>query len=161
MSVASLADYKTPRPWLILAAFLIVVVAVGGLIGTQSLPGPWYESLNKPAFNPPNWVFGPAWFTLYVLIAIAGWRIFMIDPRSTAMKVWYAQMVLNWAWSPVWFIAHQIWPAYAIIMALWLVIIAFMLIARRLDKPASWLFAPYLLWVTFASMLNLSIGLLN
>ncbi|MET3896534.1 benzodiazapine receptor [Devosia sp. UYZn731] len=161
MSVASLADYKTPRPWLILAAFLIVVVAVGGLIGTQSLPGPWYESLNKPAFNPPNWVFGPAWLTLYVLIAIAGWRIFMIDPRSTAMKVWYAQMVLNWAWSPVWFIAHQIWPAYAIIMALWLVIIAFMLIARRLDKPASWLFAPYLLWVTFASMLNLSIGLLN
>lgn len=161
MSIASLADYKTPRPWLILAAFIIVVVGVGGLIGTQSLPGSWYQNLAKPPFNPPNWVFGPAWFTLYVLIAIAGWRIFMIDARSTAMKLWYAQMLLNWAWSPVWFTAHQIWPAYAIIMALWLLIIAFMLTAPRLDKPAAWLFAPYLLWVTFASMLNLSIGLLN
>lgn len=161
MTIASLADYKTPRPWLILAAFIIVVVAVGGLIGTQSLPGAWYQSLNKPPFNPPNWVFGPAWFTLYVLIAIAGWRIFMIDARSTAMTIWYAQMVLNWAWSPVWFIAHQIWPAYAIIMVLWLLIIAFIITARMLDKPAAWLFAPYLVWVTFASTLNLSIGLLN
>jgi tryptophan-rich sensory protein len=161
MSTASLADYKTPRPWLILAAFLIVVVAVGGLIGTQSLPGTWYEGLAKPPFNPPNWVFGPAWFTLYVLIAIAGWRIFMIDAGSTAMKIWYAQMVLNWAWSPLWFVGHQLWPAYALIMLIWLLIIAFIITARLHDKAAAWLFVPYLLWVTFASTLNLSIAILN
>lgn len=161
MTTASLADYKTPRPWLILAAFIIAVVGIGGIIGTQFLPGEWYASLNKPPFNPPNWVFGPAWFTLYALIAIAGWRIVMIDPRSTAMKIWYAQMVLNFAWSPVWFGAHLIWPAYALIMVIWLLIIAFIVTARRLDKPAAWLFAPYLLWVSFASTLNLTIGILN
>ncbi|WP_456077515.1 TspO/MBR family protein [Devosia algicola] len=106
MASASLADYKTPRPWIILAVFLVVVIGVGGLIGTQSVPGEWYQSLNKPPFNPPNWIFGPVWFALYIMIAVAGWRIYMIDPTSPAMKIWYGQMVLNWAWSPVWFIAQ-------------------------------------------------------
>ncbi|MEO8684346.1 MAG: TspO/MBR family protein [Devosia sp.] len=161
MTTASLADYKTPRPWLILAAFIVVVVAVGGLIGTQSLPGAWYQNLNKPPFNPPNWIFGPVWFTLYVMIAIAGWRIFMIDARSTAMKVWYAQMILNWAWSPIWFKAQLIWPAFAVIVLIWLAIIGFIVTARKLDRPAAWLFVPYLAWVSFASLLNLSIGILN
>ncbi|WP_375451627.1 TspO/MBR family protein [uncultured Devosia sp.] len=161
MPTASLADYKSPRPWLILAAFMVVVVGVGGLIGTQSLPGAWYQTLAKPPFNPPNWIFGPVWFALYVMIAIAGWRIFMIDAASTTMKIWYAQMLFNWAWSPVWFIAHQIWAAYAIIMVLWLLLIAFIVTARRIDKPAAWLFGPYLAWVSFASLLNLSIGILN
>ena len=158
---ASLADYKTPRPWLILAAFIIVVVAVGGLIGTQTLPGAWYQNLNKPPFNPPNWIFGPVWFTLYVMIAIAGWRIFMIDRNSTAMKFWYAQMVLNWAWSPIWFKAQLIWPAFAVIVLIWLGIIGFIVTARKLDRAAAWLFVPYLAWVSFASLLNLSIGILN
>lgn len=158
---ASLADYKTPRPWLILAAFIIVVVAVGGLIGTQSLPGAWYQNLNKPPFNPPNWIFGPVWFTLYVMIAIAGWRIFMIDARSTAMKFWYAQMILNWAWSPIWFKAQLIWPAFIVIVLIWLGIVGFIVTARKLDRPAAWLFVPYLAWVSFASLLNLSIGILN
>ena len=161
MTTASLADYKTPRPWLILAAFIIVVVAVGGLIGTQSLPGAWYEGLAKPPFNPPNWIFGPVWFTLYVLIAIAGWRIFMIDAGSTAMKFWYAQMILNWAWSPIWFKAQLIWPAFAVIVLIWLAIIGFIVTARKLDKPAVWLFVPYLAWVSFAGLLNFSIGILN
>ena len=158
---ASLADYKTPRPWVILAAFIIVVVAVGGLIGTQSVPGEWYQNLNKPPFNPPNWVFGPVWFTLYDMIAIAGWRIFIIDRNSTAMKFWYAQMVLNWAWSPIWFKAQLIWPAFAVITLIWLGIIGFIVTARKLDRAAAWLFVPYLAWVSFASLLNLSIGILN
>jgi translocator protein len=161
MTTASLADYKTPRPWLILAAFIIVVVAVGGLIGTQSLPGTWYEGLAKPPFNPPNWIFGPVWFALYLLIAIAGWRIFMIDAGSTAMKFWYAQMALNWAWSPIWFKAQLIWPAFVVIVLIWLAIVGFIVTARKLDKPAAWLFVPYLAWVSFASLLNLSIGILN
>ncbi|HTN64247.1 MAG TPA: TspO/MBR family protein [Devosia sp.] len=161
MTMASLADYKTPRPWLILAGFLVVVIGVGGAIGFLSAPGEWYAGLQKPAFNPPNWLFAPAWFILYVLIAIAGWRIFMIDANRPAMKIWYAQLLLNWAWTPIWFGAHQMWLAYAVIMALWLLIIAFMLTARHLDKTAAWLFAPYLAWVTFASMLNLSIALMN
>lgn len=161
MTTASLADYKTPGPWLILAAFIVVVVGVGALIGTQSLPGTWYEGLVKPPFNPPNWIFGPVWLALYVMIAIAGWRIYMIDAGSTPMKIWAVQMVLNWAWSPIWFKAQLIWPAFAVIMLILLSIIAFIVSARRLDKPAAWLFVPYLAWVGFASLLNLSIGILN
>lgn len=161
MTYASLADYRTPRPWITLAVFLIVVIGIGGLIGTQSIPGVWYEGLAKPPFNPPNWIFGPVWFTLYVMIAIAGWRIYLISPSSTTMKIWYAQMVLNFAWSPIWFIAHLIWPAFAVITAILALIIAFIVTARKLDTAAAWLFVPYLAWVGFASLLNLSIAILN
>jgi benzodiazapine receptor len=161
MSMASLADYKTSRPWLILVIFLVVVIGVGALIGTQSVPGAWYEGLAKPPFNPPNWIFGPVWFALYVMIAVAGWRIWMIDPKSSAMKLWFAQMALNWLWSPVWFIGQQLWPAFAIIVAILALIVAFILAARKQDMIASWLFVPYLAWVGFATLLNLSIAILN
>lgn len=161
MTVPSLADYKTPRPWLTLAIFLVVVIGVGALIGTQSTPGAWYESLEKPPFNPPNWLFGPVWFTLYAMIAVAGWRIWMIDPHSTTMKIWFGQMVLNWAWSPIWFLGQMLWPAFAVIIGILALIIAFIVSARKLDALASWLFVPYAAWVGFATLLNLSIALLN
>ena len=161
MSSASLADYKTPRSWLVLAVFLAIVIGVGGLIGTQSVPGAWYESLAKPPFNPPNWIFGPVWFALYVMIAVAGWRIWMIDANSTPMRIWIAQMALNWLWSPVWFIGQMLWPAFAIIVVILALILAFILTARKLDRAAAWLFVPYAAWVAFASTLNLSIALLN
>lgn len=161
MSTASLADFRTPRPWLILAAFLVVVIGVGALIGTQSVPGAWYEGLAKPPFNPPNWIFAPVWFSLYVMIAIAGWRIWMIDPQSTAMKLWFAQMALNWAWSPIWFIGQMLWPAFIVIVAILALIAGFILVARKHDKIAVWLFVPYLAWVSFATLLNLSIAILN
>lgn len=161
MTVPSLADYKTPRPWLTLGIFLVVVVGVGALIGTQSVPGAWYEGLAKPPLNPPNWIFGPVWFALYVMIAVAGWRIWMIEPRSGAMKIWFAQMALNWAWSPIWFIGQMLWPAFAVIVAILALIVAFIVSARRLDPTAAWLFVPYLAWVGFASLLNFSIAVLN
>lgn len=158
---ATTTDYQTPRSWIVLATFLFVVIGVGALIGTQSQPGTWYEALNKPPFNPPNWIFGPVWFTLYVMIAIAGWRSFMDNPTGTPMKLWYAQMALNWAWSPVWFIAQMIWPAFAIIVLMWLSIVGFIAVNWNRDRLAALLFLPYLAWVSFASLLNLSIGLLN
>lgn len=161
MTTPSLADYKTPRPWLTLAVFLVVVVGVSFLIGTQSTPGEWYDSLEKPWFNPPSWVFSPVWTTLYVLIAIAGWRIWMIDPGSAAMKVWFAQMVVNWAWSPAFFLAERLWVAFAIIVVMLTLIIAFIVLARKHDRIAAWLFAPYLAWVGFATLLNFSIAVLN
>lgn len=161
MTMPSLADYKTPRPWLTLAIFLIVVIGVGALIGTQSIPGPWYAGLEKPPFNPPNWIFAPVWFTLYAMIAVAGWRVWMVDSGSRTMKIWFAQMALNWAWSPVWFIGQMLWPAFATIVALLATIVAFIISARREDALASWLFVPYLAWVSFATLLNLSIAVLN
>lgn len=155
------ADHGTPRSWVILALFLIAVIGIGALIGTQSVPGAWYEGLNKPPFNPPNWVFGPVWFTLYAMIAVAGWRVFMRNPASPAAKFWGAQMVLNWSWSPVWFTLQMIWPAFVIIVALWLCIAGFIVTTWKTDRLAAGLFLPYLAWVSFATLLNLSIGLLN
>lgn len=155
------ATDRTPQSWLTLGIFLVVVVGVGALIGTQTAPGAWYQQLEKPPLNPPNWVFGPVWFTLYVMIAIAGWRIWMIDRNATAMKFWGAQMLLNWVWSPIWFNANMPWLAFAIIVAMWLSIVGFIVTARHRDRLASWLFVPYLAWVSFATYLNLSIALLN
>jgi len=161
MNSSTHAGHQTPNTWLILAGFLVVVIGVGAFIGTQSTPGTWYESLEKPPFNPPSWVFGPVWFTLYAMIAVAGWRIFTTPDTGLARTLWVAQMLLNWAWSPVWFNAQMIWPAFAIIVAMWLAIVGFILVTWKRDRLAALLFVPYLAWVSFASVLNLSIGLLN
>lgn len=161
MTTTARIDYRSARTWIILAVFLVGVIGIGGLIGTSSIPGPWYEGLAKPSFNPPNWVFGPAWGTLYVLIAVAGWRIFMLAPASMAMKLWFAQMAFNFIWSPVWFIGQLLWPAFAVIVVILALIVSFILAARKIDAVATWLFVPYLGWVAFASLLNLSIAILN
>jgi benzodiazapine receptor len=161
MPTPSLADYKTPRPWVMLGVFLVVVVGVSTLIGTQSVPGAWYDGLEKPFFNPPSWVFSPVWTTLYVLIAIAGWRIWMIEPSSRAMRAWFAQMLVNWAWSPVFFLGEMLWGALAVIVVMLVLIVTFIVLARKIDRIAAWLFVPYLAWVSFATLLNLSIAVLN
>jgi len=149
------------RSFVLLAAFVLVVVGAGSFIGVSTAPGPWFAALAKPPFNPPGWVFAPVWTLLYVMIAIAGWRCFMHAPKGWAMRLWGLQMALNWAWSFVFFSAHLIWGAFAVIMALWLVIIGFMVFTRVQDRVSALLFLPYLGWVSFAALLNLSIGWLN
>ncbi|WIY53801.1 TspO/MBR family protein [Devosia sp. YIM 151766] len=153
--------YRTPQSWIALAVFLLLVIGIGALIGTQSVPGDWYDNLVKPPLNPPSAVFAPVWFTLYVMIALAGWRVWVEAPRSNAMMLWGAQMLLNWAWSPSFFVAQQPWLAFVIIAAMWLSILGFILVVRKRDLLAAWLFAPYLAWVSFAAYLNLSIAILN
>lgn len=158
----TLAPAHTGRPnWLVLVAFLVVVFVVGGTIGALTAPGEWYASLAKPPFNPPNWVFGPVWSLLYVLIAFAGWRAFSEAPTGVAMRLWSAQMVLNWLWSPTWFALHLLWPAFAIIACIWVLIVLFILDRWRRDRVAALAFLPYLAWVSFAGLLNLSIAILN
>jgi len=161
MTTTTTIDYRSARSWLTLAVFLIVVIGVGGFIGSQSTPGTWFENLAKPPFNPPSWVFAPVWTILYVMIAIAGWRIWMARPNSPAMGLWVAQMLANWLWSPVWFTAHLLWGAFAIITVMLGLIIGFILVARKTDTIAAWLFVPYLAWVSFATLLNFSIAILN
>lgn len=158
---ASAARFRTPRAWVVLALFLVLVTGVGALIGTLSAPDAWYRGLAKPPLNPPDWLFGVVWPLLYVFIAIAGWLTWMRDANSTAMKLWGAQMLLNWAWTPVWFGAHQPWPAFAILVVMWPCTLGFILAVRRHDSVAAWLFVPYLAWLSFAGYLNLSIALLN
>src|SRR5690606_19261983 len=100
-------------------------------------------------------------FTLYVLIAVAGWRTFMAGPTSPAMQLWFGQMALNWLWTPVWFSRHLLWPALAVIVALDALVIAFIADRWSRDRLSAWLFVPCAAWVLFASLLNLSIAVLN
>jgi tryptophan-rich sensory protein len=127
----------------------------------MNLPGPWYGALAKPPFNPPNWVFGPAWTILYVLIAVAGWRIWERDRGGRAMKAWWAQMFLNFAWSPVFFTLQSVGGALVIVVLMLAAILAFIGLAWNRDRIAALLFVPYAAWVSFATLLNASILWLN
>ena len=144
-----------------LILFLVLAVGGGLAIGYLSAPGEWYAQLTKPAFNPPGWIFGPVWTVLYVLIAIAGWRVFERNRDGWPMKLWWAQLVLNFLWSPVFFAAHQTGLALAVILLLLAAILAFIATAWRQDRVAAWLFVPYAVWVAFASVLNGSLYSLN
>lgn len=143
-----------------LLVFLIVVIGLGLAIGLAIRPGPWYAALIKPSFNPPNWIFGPAWTVLYILIAIAGWRTWCLEGRSSRpMLIWVSQMLLNWIWTPLFFGAHQMAAGLVVIIALMLVILLFITMSR--DTIARLCFVPYALWVGFASVLNASLLWLN
>jgi tryptophan-rich sensory protein len=144
--------------WQSLPAFLLLVVGGGMLIGALTGPDAWFAWLRKPSFNPPNWLFAPVWTTLYVLIAIAGWRVWPrhIGTRAGAfaLGLWWLQLGLNFLWSPVFFAAHRIDIALAVIGLLLLSILGFIVAAWRLDRVSALLFAPYALWVAFATALN-------
>lgn len=130
-------------------------------MGRLFMPGDWYAALAKPSFNPPGWIFGPVWTVLYIFIAIAGWRIWNRDRRGLSMKLWWAQMMLNFLWTPVFFGAHQIGAALVVIVMLLAVIVGFVAAAWRRDWVAAWLFVPYAAWVAFASVLNGTIWAMN
>lgn len=144
--------------WLV--GFLLVVLVVGFTIGLTVRPGAWYEALAKPTFTPPNWLFGPAWTIIYVLIAVAGWRVAVREgPRSSTFLLWLGQMLLNWAWTPVFFGLHQIGLGLFIIVLLLAAVLVFMFKVR--DRVARWCFVPYAIWLCYATALNAAIFVLN
>ncbi len=147
--------------WGSLLFFLALTVGGGLGVGLFTLPGEWYAGLVKPSFNPPNWIFGPVWTALYVMIGVAGWRIYLKEPSGPAMKIWWAALALNFIWSPAFFGAQQLGLALVIILAMLACILAFIAASRRVDQPASLLFIPYAAWVGFATLLNGSLFLLN
>src|SRR5690606_5818473 len=126
-----------------LILFLALVLGGGLALGYLTAPGEWYAGLTRPAFNPPAWVFAPVWTVLYVLIAIAGWRLWERDRTGWPMRLWWAQMVLNFLWTPVFFTAHQIGLAFVVILLLLAAIIGFIVTVWRPDRVAAWLFMPY------------------
>jgi tryptophan-rich sensory protein len=144
-----------------LILFLVLVVGGGLAIGFLTAPGAWYADLAKPSFNPPNWLFAPIWIVLYILIAIAGWRVWCANAGGWPNWLWWGQLALNFLWSPTFFAAHQVGLALVIIVLLLAAIIAFIATAWRPDRVAAWLFVPYAAWVAFASSLNASIFALN
>lgn len=152
---------SSPSPRKSLLLFLALVVGGGLAIGAVTVPGEWYARLNKPPFNPPGWIFGPVWTTLYVLIAIAGWRIWQRDRAGRAMQLWWGQLTLNFLWSPAFFAAQQIALALAVILIILATVLGFIATSRRQDPVAMWLLVPYAMWVGFAMLLNASILALN
>lgn len=146
---------------LVYLAFLILVLGGGLLIGANNVPGDWYQSLAKPSFNPPNWLFAPVWSVLYVVIAVVGARTWLSLRRSMAMRLWYAQLVLNFAWSPIFFGLQDPTSALIVILGLLVAVAGFIFASWRQDRTAALLFVPYLAWVAFATALNGAIVALN
>ena len=145
-----------------LVLFILLVVGLGLLMGATSLPGAWYAGLQKPPYNPPNWIFGPTWTLLYVMIAVAGWRTYLQDKvTAQPMQFWFAQMALNFMWSPVVFTLHSLAFGLTIILMMLALIVGFIAVQWRDNKTAALLFVPYAAWVAFASLINHSLYRLN
>ena len=143
-----------------LALFVAVVLGVGFTIGLTIRPGEWYAALSKPFFTPPNWLFGPAWTMIYILIAVAGWRVALTEGvKSPSFRLWLLQLLLNWSWTPVFFGLHMIAAGLVVILCLLAVVLGFMVKVR--DRIARWCFVPYALWLCYASALNFGIWLIN
>ena len=129
--------------------------------GAVFRPGDWYAGLRKPGWTPPNWVFGPVWSILYIMIAIAGWLAWRAQPDSLAVWIWGVQLVLNGAWSWLFFGRRRMDLAFGEVCLMWLSIAAFIVAAYPVSVTASLLFVPYLIWVTIAATLNYSVWRLN
>lgn len=151
----------TARHWPALAVFLALTFAAATW-AAQYQPGDWYAQLTKPAWNPPDAVFAPVWTVLYALIGVAAWLVWQTAQRmNLALVFWAAQLILNAAWSWLFFGLHRPDLALIDIGALLAAIVAFMVTARRRSKWASLLFIPYAAWVAFASALNVAIWRMN
>jgi translocator protein len=184
-----LTDAKLKRnDWIGLAIALLLPQVAGGLgaIATASAIPTWYRTLNKPSWNPPGWLFGPVWTALYLMMGAASWLIWRkgrerraVQPASaadpagaplalpedpherSALGLYGAQLILNTLWSIIFFGMHSISGGLAEIAALWALIVATAVRFYQLRPAAGWLMAPYLAWVTFASVLNATLWRLN
>jgi tryptophan-rich sensory protein len=136
-----------------------VVAVVGGLAAGSA--GSTYRDLDLPPFAPPSWLFGPVWTVLYVMIGVAGWLLWRARGWDTALHVWAAQLVLNLAWTPLFFAANLYTLALLDIAVLALLILGLIALAWRRSRVASWLLVPYAAWVCFATALNAAIVVLN
>jgi tryptophan-rich sensory protein len=149
-----------------LGAWLVLCfgAAAVGSVFTAGSVGTWYSLLRKPSWTPPNSAFGPAWTILYAMMAIAAWRVWMMGGFSAQRRplvLFLVQLAANVGWSVVFFGARMPGLGFAWIVILWALILATTVAFWRRSALAGWLMVPYLLWVGFASALNLSVWLLN
>lgn len=152
--------------WLVLAAFVAVCFAAAGFGGyfTAKSVGGWYQTLRRPDWSPPDWVFGPVWTVLYLMMGVAAWVVWRkvgLTGAGWALVVFGVQLVLNALWSLFFFGLRNPLAGFVEIVFLWCAIWATVILFWRIMPLASWLLWPYLAWVTFAMILNAAIWRLN
>lgn len=151
-------------PYLISLLIVLFIGFVASLVTRPEIAG-WYSTLKKPSFNPPPWLFAPVWTIIYIMIATAAYLVWKHHSRKPvyiiARLVYFIQLILNFSWSITFFGMHQIATAMIVIILLWSSILVNINWFNKFNRVAAWLLIPYLLWVSFASVLNVSIYFLN
>lgn len=143
-----------------LLVFVALVIATAST-GFLFQPGPWYEKLRKPAWTPPNWLFGPVWSVLYIMIAVSGWLVWRAEGAGVPILLWAVQLVLNGLWSYLFFGIRRMDIALVDAVLMWLAVAAFIVVAFPVSQTAALLFIPYLVWVTVAAALNATVWRMN
>ncbi|MCU0908495.1 MAG: tryptophan-rich sensory protein [Rhodobacteraceae bacterium] len=139
--------------------FAIFFAACGAAASTGAMfqPGTWYDSLDKPRWTPPDWMFPVAWTLLYIAIAVAATRVAVREGNAHAMAFWAMQIAFNTLWSPVFFGLRKLGAAAVVLAGLWVAVLGTLVTFWTLDTTAGLLIAPYLVWVSYAGALNISI----
>jgi tryptophan-rich sensory protein len=150
---------------IIIAVLACLTIGVlGSLFTAPSIQG-WYAGLIKPSFSPPNWLFGPAWTLLYILMGISVAIVWHKGTKNKnvkeALKLFAVQFTLNAVWSPIFFGARSLFLGLIIIIFMWIFIVKTIIAFKKVDKLASYLLYPYIAWVSFATVLNFSVWILN
>ena len=150
----------------ILTFFLFLIVTFSasliGSVTTLNFKEPWYSLLNKPAFNPPDWIFGPVWTTLYLMMTIAIWLFWHTKNRDiNTVYIYFIHLIFNTTWSIVFFVFHNIELALIVLILLIALIINLIFRFRRVKMISAYLMIPYLLWCSYALILNTSLIILN
>jgi len=161
-----LAGKEPALRWISLLFWVALCLAVGGIGGRWTAPEipAWYRTLSKPSFNPPNWVFGPVWTALYLLMAVAAWIVTECgdsQARTLGLSLFAVQLALNLVWPWIFFRKHALGAAAVEVVGLWCVIAATTWMFGKVSSTAAWLLVPYLAWVGFASVLNFALWQYN
>ncbi len=158
---------SNPNDWLLLGASLgltFIAAAIGGVVTARPVQT-WYRTIRKPAWNPPDWLFGPVWTILYILMGIALWRVWRMGWDEVAVRLavflFLIQLVLNVLWSVIFFGQRQLGQGVVEIVVLWLFLLATTIAFFGLQPLAGWLLVPYIAWVSFAGFLNFTVWRLN
>jgi translocator protein len=157
-------DMNNTAKLIISIAIPLLVAATAGYF-TATGTGSWYRSIKTPSWNPPDWVFGPVWTILYILMGISLFLVWKndkpVDEKRMALLFFALQLLFNFCWSFIFFNQHQVGLAFIDIVVLWICLLATIIFFSQINNTAAWLLVPYIAWVSFAGILNYTIWKLN